>query len=204
MRVCESVNEISVTGRLDRGPVRSPAGIDRRSRHRFLQTVYDQYWPELCRYLASRFGEGPPDPQDVVQQAFTQLAAMDKPEKVENPRAFLYRAAINTAIDHKRRTQRRSRILRTEYPAAQEEFSDDLGPERVLLGKDELRVLERAILALPERERVFFLLNRLDGLSFAEIARRTGRSESGVRLIVERALAKCQSALRKSERRWGR
>lgn len=196
------MSEVSASKRLN--PVAPASGIDRASRRRFLQTVYDTYWPELCRYLTSRFGEGPPDPQDVVQQAFTQLATMDQPEKLENPRAFLYRTAINTAIDHKRRAQRRSRILRSVYPATGEEISDDLGPERVLLAKHELEVLERAILALPERERTFFLLNRLEGMSFAEIARRTGRSESGVRLIIERALAKCQAALRRSERRWGR
>lgn len=171
------------------------------SRQGFLHDIYGRYWQELCHYFMSRYGEGPPEPQEIVQEAFTHFAALQDPQSVDNPRAFLYRTAINIAIDHKRKVTRHHRLLAADSSFLGQDACDELSPERVTLGKDELQILEAAIMTLPERDRTFFLLNRLEDVSFAEIARRTGMSASGVRLIVERALETCQTAVRKSARK---
>jgi RNA polymerase sigma-70 factor (ECF subfamily) len=61
-----------------------------------------------------------------------------------------------------------------------------------------MEILAKVVLSLPERERVIFLLNRVEGISISDIARRTGLSISGVRLIIMRSMQKCQNALRKN------
>jgi RNA polymerase sigma factor (sigma-70 family) len=180
------------------------AGAGQGAQNTFLQSLYARYWPEICHYLRGRFGAGPPEPQDIAQQAFAQLAALSNPQSITNPRAFLYRTAINAAIDHRRNQRRRERLLDTVVRPEAEEDIHDPGPERVLLGQEQLSILEEAVMALPERDRTFFLLNRYEGVSFAEIARQTGMSPSGVRLIVEQALASCQVALRAAERKGAR
>jgi RNA polymerase sigma-70 factor (ECF subfamily) len=52
------------------------------------------------------------------------------------------------------------------------------------------RRLEEAVAAMPRRQREVFLAHRLDGLSYAEIARRTGLSVRQVERQMVRAIAK--------------
>ena len=160
-----------------------------------LSTLYEQHWRELCRYIRGRFGGGPPEPQDIAQYAFTQLTSLDDPDQLTNPRAFLYRTATNAAIDQIRASTRQNRILGNIHVEQTQNPSSEFSPERLLLGKEDLKLLEGAIMSLSERDRTFFLLNRLEGVSFAEIARRTGMSPSGVRLVVENVLRVCQARL---------
>jgi RNA polymerase sigma-70 factor (ECF subfamily) len=169
---------------------------DRKS---IIRRLYRQHWQELCHYVRGRFGAGPPDPQDIAQHAFTQLTALEQPQNLRNPRAFLYRVATNAAIDHVRANARQSRVLELIHSDPDEDALSNPTPERILLGREDLKVLEDTIMGLAERDRTFFLLNRMEGASFAEIARRTGMSPSGVRLIVEHVLECCQSALNQAE-----
>ncbi len=48
---------------------------------------------------------------------------------------------------------------------------------------------------MPAKQRKLLLLHRIDGLSYAEIAAETGRSKSGVKKIVDKALLECELAL---------
>lgn len=63
-----------------------------RQRETPLAELYRRHLSELTRYIARTFGAGPPDPEDVVQEAFAQFAALENPQAVENPRAFLFAA----------------------------------------------------------------------------------------------------------------
>lgn len=182
----------------------TPVATNGQPRHLFLQNAYARYWPELCNYLQARFGKGPPEPQDIAQHAFAQLAGLDEPTTIRNPRAFLYRVAINATIDHRRNSKRRDRLLATAVSPSLVAENNELEPERVSIGEEELAILHAAVMALPDRDRTFFLLNRLELVSFAEIARRTGLSASGVRLIVEQALESCQAALRAAQQQRAR
>ena len=161
---------------------------------RLVQAIY-----ELCKYIAARVGTGPPEPEDVVQAAFTKFAALKAPEKVVNPRAFLYRTALNIVIDANRRAQRHHASLIQGVAPDLEEATDDLEPERVLLGKEALLLLRQAVLTLPPRDRSFLLAHRLEGLSYAEIARRANMAPSTVREIVEKSFAVCAKIMREAD-----
>jgi RNA polymerase sigma-70 factor (ECF subfamily) len=64
-----------------------------------------------------------------------------------------------------------------------------------LIAKQQVRLLQTVLAGLPERHRLYLTANRMDGLSFAEIARRHGVSESLVRKTVDEAAAVCQRAV---------
>jgi RNA polymerase sigma-70 factor (ECF subfamily) len=51
-----------------------------------------------------------------------------------------------------------------------------------------------AILALPPRCRAVYLMNRMDGLSYSEIARRCGISAKAVEKHMSRALRELRDA----------
>lgn len=164
-----------------------------------LEQLYERYWSEVCNYLKKTFGAGPPDPEDVTQQAFVRFASLENPAEITNPRAYLYRTACHILVDEHRKIASRGRVVDCiEAQGAQK--SDDFTPERVLLAKERLNVLENAIRAMPEQRRQSFLFNRLHGLSCAEIARRTGYSESAVKKHISLAMADLDAALAQAER----
>ena len=157
--------------------------------------VYSRHWAEVCHFVGRRFGSGPPEPEDIAQIAFVRMGELPLSREIENPRAFLFRIASNVALDARRQQASHRRSLTTVEAAMA--AANDIGPvaERVLLAREELTFLEDVVRGMPERHRSYLLANRLDGLSYAEISRRTGASQSLVRKTVEEALAVCERAV---------
>jgi RNA polymerase sigma-70 factor (ECF subfamily) len=167
-----------------------------RQREAPLAELYRRHLGELTRYIARTFGAGPPDPEDVVQEAFAQFAALENPHAVENPRAFLYRSAHNLVVDHHRRHLVRNRFVREQAPAANEETSDDRDAERVLSARQRLSIVERAVRDMEPRRRTVFVLNRIHELTYAEISRRLRMPETTVKRLVAAAIVECERSLR--------
>lgn len=158
-----------------------------------LEHLYSRYSGEILRFVTHRFGNGPPDPEDVVQTIFERYAAAAKREPVRNIRAFLYRSARNFVVDERRR-----QAVRSEHAAdvrSTAEQSDDLDAERVLDSQQRWAAIEAAISQLDVRSREMLLMNRIYGLSCAEIARRKACSPTLVKSIIARALVACHQAL---------
>lgn len=160
-----------------------------------VKDLYQRHWNELCRYVRSTFGVGPPDPEDVVQAAFTRYMALHDPQVVANPRAFLYATARNIVIDFNRHLKLTRRHASSDAQIAQSERVDEISPERVALARERAAVLTAAITSLPHRQRQPLILHRLHGLSYSEIAERLGSSKSDVKRQIERAMAAIEAAL---------
>jgi RNA polymerase sigma-70 factor (ECF subfamily) len=181
----------------------APQGAPREpkaQRNSALAQLYEAHWGELIRYVRRTFGIGPPDPEDVVQAAFTHFAALAQPQLVDNPRAFLYRAARNFVIDQRRRALVRVRAAARGDLGGFAEQTDELTAERVLDGKDRLRILDETVRAMPQRLRDALILHRLEDLSYVEIARRLGVSQTSAKRLVADALLVCTRALRAANR----
>ncbi|MNH89711.1 putative RNA polymerase sigma factor FecI [compost metagenome] len=91
----------------------------------------------------------------------------------------MFRLARNLVIDRLRSRARTARLFRAEeafdqYPCASAD------PERALLATERLRRALAVIDAMPTRRRQAFLLHRIDGLSYLEIARKMGVSIKAV------------------------
>lgn len=162
-----------------------------------MDVLYARHWSELCHYIKKHFGAGPPDPEDIAQEAFMKFAAIDDREAIDNPRAYLFRTAHNVLVDEQRRL-----ALRRANPsdAVTQPASDDRTPERVLQGKERLQILRRSLRAMPAARRRSFLLHRLQGLSCAAIARMTGYSESAIKKHIGLALTELEAAVTAAER----
>jgi RNA polymerase sigma factor (sigma-70 family) len=165
-----------------------------------LSDLYGRYRKELVAFVRRRFGAGPPDPEDIAQQAFTNFAAMGPAESVANPRAFLFRTAHNIAVnDRKRRGVGRRFLEANPDPREIRDERYDLDPEVVLLSREQYSLIESVIRAMPWKRRQSLLLSRLEGLSYAEIGRRLGQSESAVRKQVAAAVRECGAVLLRAE-----
>lgn len=153
-----------------------------------LASLHRDHWRDLCRYLAVTFGQGPPEPEDIAQLAFARVAALEDFRSVENPKAFLWRIAQNIAVSEKRSQAVRQRRPQNFGGLASGQQGDEVTPERLLAAREQIAAVAAALDAMPAKRRRMLVLNRIEGLSFAEIARRTGLSQTAVKKHVARAM----------------
>lgn len=133
------------------------------------------------------------DIDDTIQEAYAVLASRPRLDDLHHPKAYLFRIAHSLVL----RDARRSRIVPFEPVEdldALDEARDPFSPERIAIGREEMRRLAAAIQAMPARVRDAFVLRRVHGYSQSEIARRMQISEStvekhiakGLTLLIER------------------
>ena len=162
-----------------------------------IKGLYATHWADLCRYIGTRFG-APPEPEDIAQTAFIKFSEYHDKNPVDNPKAFLFRIASNLVTDYHRSPKN---VLATEEETEAfkaKEKSDVWSPEPVLMGRQEAQIVEKVIMSLSERDRAFLLMNRLENMTYTEIAKQANMSRSGVQKIIMQALEKCSKALKKA------
>ena len=172
-----------------------PSASDQARRATALANLHRDHWRDLCRYLAATFGQGPPEPEDIAQIAFARVAAHSDFRAIENPKAFLWRTAQNIAVSEKRSQAARRTEPRDVDGVAAAQQGDEVTPERLLAAREQIAAIVAALDAMPAKRRRMLVLNRIDGLSFAEIARRTGLSQTAVKKHVARAMIDLDAAL---------
>jgi|GEM_PF-171038 len=166
---------------------------------KMLRQLYDRYWPDICKYVNTTFGSGPPDPEDIAQTVFTKFASLEDPSSVLNPRAFLYRSAHNEVVSYHRKSVTRRRYMMDQKNGPEENSRDDIHPERILITRERLALLERVMWDMPVKRRKMLIMNRFDGLTYAEISRRTGLSQSAVKKHIMMAMRDFNMMIQKSE-----
>lgn len=161
-----------------------------------LADLYRTESPKLIRLL-SRRANGREDAQDLVQDIFFRLARMggQLPASLDRPQAYLRRIAANLVKDRARAGRRHAAAF--HVPAEDEAISGP-DPQRLLESRDMLNRLEAAMMRLRPRTREIFMAHRVEGLSYAEIAERTGLSVKGVEKQMSKALAKLDLLLHRS------
>ncbi|OEC38371.1 RNA polymerase subunit sigma-24 [Pseudomonas sp. 1D4] len=129
---------------------------------------------------------------DLVQELFLRFWRRADAQ-VEDLATYLLRSARNMAIDHLRSEGSRSR---TEAGLlAEQHLPEPADPEAALAAGHDLRHVQAALRALPERTRHIFLLNRIHGRTYGEIAQAMGLSQSAVEKHMMRALEACKASL---------
>lgn len=129
---------------------------------------------------------------DLVQELF--LRFWRRPEvKVEALDTYLMRCASNLAIDHLRSEGSRERTAEAAVPLDGEAMAQ--APEQALEIDHDLQRIEAALRALPERTRQIFLLNRIHGCKYGEIAKAMQLSQSAVEKHMMRALEACKASV---------
>jgi RNA polymerase sigma factor (sigma-70 family) len=136
---------------------------------------------KLRRLLRSR-GRSVDDTDDLIQEAFLRLQLYCRDHTVQKPEAFLVRTALNLSADQ----SKRERQVRIEPGALLTLIDPSPSPDAVYAGQMRLHHWKAGINALSPRQREVFLLNRIEGYSFIQIAERLGITLS----MVEKHAAK--------------
>lgn len=134
------------------------------------------------------------DAEDVLQTVFTRLLRREEqPDLSETAASYLYRAAVNAALDLMRRRKRARKVDLDD--AGELVDTTDPGPERSR-GNTELKVrLREAMSALSPRQAEIFALRYLEGVSNIDIARMLGSSQTAIAVLLHRARHRLQKEL---------
>ena len=143
-----------------------------------------RHW--LTRYFRRRV-RNDAEIDDMVQDVFTRMVARDSAEPVEHLGGYILRTASSVLAD---RARRRFSQASEQHVAFDSELhgEDEVDPERLLGGEQELQAATTALLCLPERTRTVFILRRLEGQKFRDIAAHLGISVSAVEKHMLRAI----------------
>ena len=153
----------------------------------------ENYYRELVSFLSARLGNAQAA-EDVVHDAYVRVLERTAGEPIEQPRAFLYRTALNLVIDgHRRNTLRQVEPL--DVLDTEEQFFSP-SPQVLMDHGQRLEMLQRALAELPAACRDSFLLRKLEGLSHLEIAERLGVSRSVVEKNIVNAMKHCRVRIR--------
>lgn len=159
--------------------------------------MFERYYRELLNFLAGKVFDRD-TAADLTQESFARIyAAQQAGTAIRNPRALLYRIARNLVIDHQRHGDVRATIEQAPPPDAPVETDDHIGqrnfePEVTLSSHQGIAAMVAAIEALAPRCREAFMLNRFDGLSYAEVAMHMGISVKTVEFHLKTALDACE------------
>ena len=135
------------------------------------------------------------DAEDVTQEAFvTAFRKLDTFEGRSTFLAWLRRIAFNLAIDLRRR--QKSRASMTQVTVAEEIVSaKESSAADVLITKETISTVRRAINSLPDEQRVVIVLRDLQDLDYSEIAELLSIPVGTVRSRLHRARLELKSTL---------
>jgi RNA polymerase sigma factor (sigma-70 family) len=125
--------------------------------------------------------------EDLLQDTWLKLESARSGEPIDNPRGFITQVASNAIAGHLRKERRRAEID-GELAGLLWEGTDDVSPERVLIGRENLKAVQEALAELPEKTRRIFLMNRIDRISHRKIAEAFGITDEAVYYHIRRAL----------------
>ena|SRR5574338_1345893 len=155
---------------------------------------------ERADHLIGHFASASADrdaARDIVHEAFAKFAALSFARRlmIARPDAYLYRICLNLLRD-RTRAQQTHHSHRQQQPEAVHCHN----PFVELEHRDTLRRLEAAMLRLKPKTREIFLAKRLDGMTYAEIAERTGLSVRSVEQHMRKAIAAVRRSMERERR----
>ncbi|WP_310649207.1 MULTISPECIES: sigma-70 family RNA polymerase sigma factor [Pseudomonas putida group] len=155
--------------------------------------VVEHYYRELVSFLCARLGSRQAA-EDVAHDAYLRVLERTGPERIEHPRAFLYRTALNLVVDRHRRHQVRQAEPLDVLDNDERWHSPALTHGMQL--DQHLALMQRALDELSKPCRDSFLLRKLEGLSHQQIAESLGISRSLVEKHIVNAMKHCRVRMR--------
>ncbi|KCZ48467.1 hypothetical protein HY17_16585 [Hyphomonas sp. CY54-11-8] len=165
-----------------------------------MDDLYRSHFDELCANIRKSFGSGPPEPEDAVQTAFAKFASLENPEEVRDPRAFLYIAARNVVLDHKRSAKVANAYIAEQIALDFELKLEGITPERVVDSRQRFETLVEAMRSLPQKQQLILTMSRLEGKSYREIREETGWSAGDISRNMNAGISALVIAIKRAER----
>ena len=148
--------------------------------------LFKQFYKPIRSFIYYRCGDVDMA-EDLTQDVFVKLWENKHKIDKRTVKAYLYTIAQNTTINQLKRNQ-----LLYKFRKIPGRDRDGDTPEKLMEMQDYEQKLANVIALLPEGGREVFFMNRLEDLTYAEIAERLGLSVKA----VEKRMSKVLSILR--------
>lgn len=160
------------------------------TREEFKDT-FDSHFESVRNYIYYRSGDKELA-SDVAQDTFLRYweKMSGKSNGDGNTKGLLFKIAGDIFI-----SSYRKKMTAMKYPVLSNPEESGHSPEDQLNYKEMLITYENALANLPEKQRTVFLLNRMDGLKYQEIASSLGLSVKAVEKRMKNALAFLRKAI---------
>ena len=148
--------------------------------------------------VAYQFAGNHHDAEDIAQEVFLKVyRSLDRFRQDAQLSSWMYRIVMNACIDHKRR----------HAPAGAAPFGEEAeqkmlnapeetpGPEQRAYAGELGAALEEAIAALPNGQRIVFVMRHHQGLKLCEIAEALGLAEGTVKRQLHAAVHRLRQVL---------
>lgn len=146
------------------------------------ERAFDLYYTSVRNFLYYKTSQSELA-EDVAQDAFVKLwETRDKIDK-SSIKAYVFTIANNLAINQLKRDQ-----LKFKFFKLQVDKTDIKTPEYLLEMQEFDQKLQDSLAKIPDGAREVFLMNRIDGLKYREIAEMLGLSMKAVEKRMSRAL----------------
>jgi len=142
----------------------------------------------LLRYFGKR-ADNKSDLEDMVQEVLLRLLKRGTIADLEqqNANAYVFETASSVLRDVYRKQAVRHTSFHEPFDAANHSPLD-FSPEHILIHREQLDAATALLRNLPERTQLIFLLRRIDGLRYQDIATSMAISVSAVEKHMRRAV----------------
>lgn len=158
-----------------------PKNMDNVCEEQVFSALFEANSKTVFNYIYYKFGNEE-KAYDAVQEAFVKLWENCQKVSPEKARAYVYTVANNLYLN-----VIKAEKVRLKYADKSMDTSHE-SPEFLMEEKEFKVKLDRALDSLPENQRITFLLNRIDGKKYAEIAEMEGVSVKAIEKRMHLAL----------------
>lgn len=172
-------------------PDRPDGAADGSAHRRSIDALVREQHRLLHSFLMARLHDEQ-DARDVAQEAYVRMLNLSQPGAVSFMRAYLFKTAANLAMDRMRQRQ----VRKHDPIETGEEVVDELTPDRRVLSREDVEILEKALQELSPKCRSAFLLHRIEEWDEERIAAHLGILPRMVRRYLTRARVYCRLRVR--------
>ena len=145
------------------------------------ESLFNQYYDEVMNFVYYKCGETALA-EDITQETFVKLWQNISRVEVKTIKAYLFTISSNLFKNHYKRKKLDPQFaFNYVHPKSE-------SPEYLLEVKEFDEILQNALSSLPEKCRIVFLMNRIDKLTYNEIADRLDLSVKAIEKRMSKAI----------------
>lgn len=155
---------------------------------------YLSHKSSLMRFIG-RFVRQPQDIEDIVQETFLKTYASEINTQIQSPKAFLFRTARNLTLKHLARASYRLTDYLEDFEPS-EVLTEECSAENRAEIEEQFTAFCQAVRLLPVQCRRAFILRKVYGLTYKEIAEHLDISVNTVEKHLAAGIVKCSDYMK--------
>ncbi len=159
-----------------------PEGTYTPEELKWFKNLFDSYYDSIRNYAYFKVGDAA-IADDIVQEAFIKVWNMRDEIRSDTVKALLYKIAGNLSLNQLKHNQV---VYNFENNYEQDTYSEQADAK--IISDEFNQYLQNVIASIPDNSREVFLMNRMEGLTYEEIATRLDLSVKAIEKRMSEAL----------------